>query len=220
MPFITFSHPKGGVGKTTICFNYLCYLQKKKIPFTCIDLDGQNSITYLNSLRKLNDLKAFNILRFTDEKKLISYIEEADEKEYIVIDSGGFDSLFNRLVLSVSDLIIAPLADSALELLRMIDFDKNILSSVEKESQNKIKVHILFNKINCSTKQINHLKEQLNSCKHCDFLENIIRDRVIFRNSLIEGKGILELKLEKKAELKAKEELENLFKEMEKILSM
>jgi len=159
-------------------------------------------------------------LRFTDEKKLISYIEEVDEKEYIVIDSGGFDSLFNRLVLSVSDLIIAPLADSALELLRMIDFDKNILSSVEKESQNKIKVHILFNKINCSTKQINHLKEQLNSCKHCDFLENIIRDRVIFRNSLIEGKGILELKLEKKAELKAKEELENLFKEMEKILSM
>ena len=218
MPFITFSHPKGGVGKTTICFNYLSYLQKKKIPFTCIDLDGQSSISHLNSLRELNKIKPFNVLRFKDEKKLISYIEKADEREFVVIDSGGFDSLFNRLVLSISDLIITPLADSPLELLRLIDFDKNILSDTEKESKTKIKLHILLNKINSSTKQIGHIKEQLNSCKHCDFLESIIRDRVIYKNSLIEGKGVLELKLEKKAELKAKDELIHFFKELESLL--
>ncbi|MCR2062512.1 ParA family protein [Campylobacter helveticus] len=218
MPFITFSHPKGGVGKTTICFNYLSYLQKKKIPFTCIDLDGQSSISHLNSLRELNQIKPFNVLRFKDEKKLISYIEKADEREFVVIDSGGFDSLFNRLVLSISDLIITPLADSPLELLRLIDFDKNILSDIEKESKTKIKLHILLNKINSSTKQIGHIKEQLNSCKHCDFLESIIRDRVIYKNSLIEGKGVLELKLEKKAELKAKDELIHFFKELESLL--
>ncbi|EMX9857221.1 ParA family protein [Campylobacter helveticus] len=218
MPFITFSHPKGGVGKTTICFNYLSYLQKKKIPFTCIDLDGQSSISHLNSLRELNKIKPFNVLRFKDEKKLISYIEKADEREFVVIDSGGFDSLFNRLVLSISDLIITPLADSPLELLRLIDFDKNILSDIEKESKTKIKLHILLNKINSSTKQIGHIKEQLNSCKHCDFLESIIRDRVIYKNSLIEGKGVLELKLEKKAELKAKDELIHFFKELESLL--
>lgn len=218
MPFITFSHPKGGVGKTTICFNYLSYLQKKKIPFTCIDLDGQSSISHLNSLRELNQIKPFNVLRFKDEKKLISYIEKADEREFVVIDSGGFDSLFNRLVLSISDLIITPLADSPLELLRLIDFDKNILSDIEKESKTKIKLHILLNKINSSTKQIGHIKEQLNSCKHCDFLESIIRDRVIYKNSLIEGKGVLELKLEKKAELKAKDELIHFFKELENLL--
>ncbi|HEC1570697.1 TPA: AAA family ATPase [Campylobacter upsaliensis] len=68
MPFITFSHPKGGVGKTTICFNYLIYLQKKNVPFVCIDLDGQNSITHLNSLRELNGLKPFEVLRFDNEK--------------------------------------------------------------------------------------------------------------------------------------------------------
>lgn len=157
-------------------------------------------------------------MRFKDEKKLISYIEKADEREFVVIDSGGFDSLFNRLVLSISDLIITPLADSPLELLRLIDFDKNILSDIEKESKTKIKLHILLNKINSSTKQIGHIKEQLNSCKHCDFLESIIRDRVIYKNSLIEGKGVLELKLEKKAELKAKDELIHFFKELESLL--
>lgn len=218
MPFITFSHPKGGVGKTTICFNYLVALQKKNVPFVCIDLDGQNSISHLNSLRKLNGLKPFEVLRFNNEKKLISYIEEVDESKYVIIDSGGFDSLFNRLVLSVSDLIITPLADSPLELLRLIDFDKNIVSDIEKETEHKIKLHILLNKINSSTKQIAHIKEQLNSCKHCEFLNSIIRDRVIYKNSLIEAKGVLELKLEKKSDLKAKEELKNLFNELKKLL--
>lgn len=218
MPFITFSHPKGGVGKTTICFNYLVSLQKKNVPFVCIDLDGQNSITHLNSLRELNGLKPFEVLRFDNEKKLISYIEEVDEEKYVIIDSGGFDSLFNRLVLSVSDLIITPLADSPLELLRLIDFDKNIVSDIEKEIKHKIKLHILLNKINSSTKQITHIKEQLNSCKHCEFLNSIIRDRVIYKNSLIEAKGVLELKNEKKSDMKAKEELENLFNELKKLL--
>ncbi|ELJ9037776.1 ParA family protein [Campylobacter upsaliensis] len=186
--------------------------------FVCIDLDGQNSITHLNSLRELNGLKPFEVLRFDNEKKLISYIEEVDEDKYVIIDSGGFDSLFNRLVLSVSDLIITPLADSPLELLRLIDFDKNIVSDIEKEIKHKIKLHILLNKINSSTKQITHIKEQLNSCKHCEFLNSIIRDRVIYKNSLIEAKGVLELKNEKKSDMKAKEELENLFNELKKLL--
>ncbi|EHD3050614.1 hypothetical protein JRE95_001707, partial [Campylobacter upsaliensis] len=47
---------------------------------------------------------------------------------------------------------------------------------------------------------------------------SIIRDRVIYKNSLIEAKGVLELKNEKKSDMKAKEELENLFNELKKLL--
>lgn len=33
MPIISFSHPKGGVGKTTLCFNFLVYLELQKKRF-------------------------------------------------------------------------------------------------------------------------------------------------------------------------------------------
>lgn len=214
MPFITFSHPKGGVGKTTLCFNYCAYLQKKKIKFTCIDLDGQSSMTHLNSLREMNHLKPFNIMRFKNTEELLKVIESFDDENFVVIDSGGFDSPLNRIALVISDCIITPLADSPLELLRVIDFDNNILSHLESESQKKIKTHILLNRINSSTKQIGHIKEQMQSCSRCDFFETMIRDRVVYKNSLIEGKSVFELNTKKA--INAKDELKALFKEIER----
>lgn len=218
MSIISFSHPKGGVGKTTICFNYLVHLQSKKKKFVCIDLDGQNSISNLNQIRKLNHLKAFEITQFKDEKELIHFINQSNDETMIVIDSGGFDSAFNRIVLSISDVIITPFSDSPLEILRLIDFDKNILHQIETQSKQEIKIHLLINRISSSIKQLDYIYEQMKNCSHYSFLNNIIRDKVIFKNSLTEGKGILELTTKNSSEIKAKEELNKLFKEIDSLI--
>lgn len=217
MAIISFSHPKGGVGKTTICFNYLVHLQTKKKKFVCIDLDGQNSISNLNQIRMLNKLKGFDIKKFKDEKELIDSINTSDDT-IIVIDSGGFDSAFNRIVLSVSDVIITPFSDSPLEILRLIDFDRNILNQIEAQSKQAIKIHLLINRISSSIKQLDYIHVQMQNCSHYTFLNNIIRDKVIFKNSLTEGKGILEIQTKNSSEIKAQEELKKLFKEIDIII--
>lgn len=218
MPIIDFSHPKGGVGKTTLCFNYLIYLQQKKKDFVCIDLDGQNSISNLLRLRELNKLKGFAIKSFNDEHKLVDYINTLDDNKIIVIDSGGFDSALNRIVLSISDLIITPFSDSPLEILRLIDFDKNILSDIENKTKEKLKIHLAINRIGTSIKQLDYIYEQINSCKHYEIFKSVIRDRVIYKNSLIEGKGVLEIKSKNTSDIKAQEELKKLFKEIDNII--
>ncbi|QBL12688.1 ParA family protein [Campylobacter helveticus] len=219
MAIISFSHPKGGVGKTTICFNYLVHLQDKKKKFICIDLDGQSSISNLNQLRVLNKLRGFDIKKFKDERELINFINKNDDDTIIVIDSGGFDSAFNRIVLSVSDLVITPFSDSPLEILRLIDFDKNILNQIEEQSKQKLKIHLLINRISSSIKQFDYIYKQMENCSHYTFLKNLIRDKVIFKNSLTEGKGILEIETKNSSEIKAQKELKKLFKEIDNLLN-
>lgn len=218
MPIISFSHPKGGVGKTTICFNYLAYLQSKNKDFVCIDLDGQNSITNLNRIRVFNGLNGFEIVSFKGEKDLIAFIDKISTNNLTIIDSGGFDSAFNRIVLSVSDIIITPFSDSPLEILRLIDFDKNILNDIEIQSKQSLRIHLLVNRISSSIKQLDYLHEQLKHCTHYTFLKSIVRDRVIFKNSLTEGRGILEVEAKNPSEIRAQGELEGLFKEIESII--
>ncbi|EDP5802022.1 ParA family protein [Campylobacter jejuni] len=212
MPIISFSHPKGGVGKTTLCFNFLVYLELQKKDFVCIDLDGQNSITNLNKIRKLSGLSPFEIISFKNENSLIDFLETNQQKT-IVIDSGGFDSGFNRIILSASDKILTPFSDSPLEILRLIDFDQSILTEIEKQTKQKIKIDLVINRISSNVKNLDNITSQIDNCKHFSIAKNIIRDRIIFKNSLTEGKGVLEVDSKSTSDSKAKEELNSLFKE-------
>ncbi len=165
MPIISFSHPKGGVGKTTLCFNFLVYLELQKKDFVCIDLDGQNSITNLNKIRKLSGLSPFEIISFKNENSLIDFLETNQQK------------------------------------------------TIEKQTKQKIKIDLVINRISSNIKNIDNITSQIDNCKHFSIAKNIIRDRIIFKNSLAEGKGILEVDSKGASDLKAKEELNSLFKE-------
>ncbi|WP_166739687.1 ParA family protein [Campylobacter sp. US33a] len=212
MPIISFSHPKGGVGKSTLCFNFLSYLQLKNIDFICVDLDGQNSISSLNKIRKINGLKPFNIISFKSESELIEFIKN-NKNKFTVIDTGGFDSGFNRIVISISNQIITPFGDSPLEILRLRDFDK-ILDEIQNQINEEIKIDLVINRISSSIKSFNYLKKQIDDCKHFKLLQFPIRDRVAFKNSLIEGKGVLEIDSKSLSDANAKSEIELLFDEI------
>ena len=62
---IAFLHPKGGVGKSLLSFNFAVFkmLKNKEVDF--IDLDGQHSIPSFNQLRLQDEnLKPLNIKTF------------------------------------------------------------------------------------------------------------------------------------------------------------
>ena len=137
-----FSHPKGGVGKTLLAFNYSVYSSKRRKTIV-VDLDGQNSITMFNAIRSQNDdLSALDIKTFDNTKALIEFLKNVNNDDFVVIDTGGFDSAYNRLAIAFADKIITPVSDSPVELMRLIDFDR-ILNEISAQIGNKLKIHIV-----------------------------------------------------------------------------
>lgn len=217
---ITFSHPKGGVGKSTLCLNYLVYLQDKGIDFTCIDLDGQNSISNANKLRAMHDNKPFNIKTFASTDSLIKFID-SHINENLIIDSGGFDSAFNRIAVSMSDKVITPLSDAPFEIMRLMSFDE-ILGDIEKELRKSkadfaIKSHLVLNRLNPSAKLIDSILDPFRESKHYAFMDSIVRDRTLIKYSPTTGKGVLESKIRTSSDVAAKNEILAFCKEVENL---
>jgi len=189
---VAFSHPKGGVGKTTLLYNFCIAEQSKNKDFIVVDLDGQHSATVLNEIRTLSKLKPLDVLTFSKEKELIAYLNENQDK-YILIDTGGFDSAFNRIAVAFSDLVIMPISDSPLEQIRaMQDFTK-ILDSIEKKIKHKINTYVVLNNIHHknSEKGKKLIKAGLNSDKW-KFLNASVSNNSDIKFSLGSGKSLLE----------------------------
>lgn len=189
---VVFSHPKGGVGKTTLLFNFCISEQNKGKDFIVIDLDGQHSVSALNELRILSGLEPLNILTFSKENDLINYLNNNQDK-YIIIDTGGFDSAYNRIAVAYSDLVITPISDSPLEQIRaMRDFTK-ILNEIENEINSKINTYIILNNIHHSNsdKGKAEIKSSLKSDKW-KFLDTTISNNSDIKFSPGQGKSLLE----------------------------
>lgn len=206
----TFSHPKGGVGKSTLCLNYLSYLQEQKKEFVIIDLDGQNSITNANKLRAMHNVATFDIKTFSNTDSLIEYLDKNSGKN-LIIDSGGFDSAYNRIAVSMSDVIITPLSDSPFEVMRLVSFD-DILSEIEQELQKtnpqfKLKVHLVLNRINSAVTRLDSILDPFNDSKHYIVMESVIRDRALIKYSPSTGESVFEKKSKTNSDISAKKEI-------------
>lgn len=207
---VTFSHPKGGVGKSTLCLNYLAYLQKQDKQFIVVDLDGQSSISNVNKIRAINNLPSFNIRSFKDTNSFIEFMQSHTDSN-IVIDSGGFDSAYNRMAVSLSDFIITPLSDSPLEVMRLVSFDE-ILDEIENTLKRSnpsfnLKVHLVLNRINPAVTRINEILEPFKNSKHYQFMNSIIRDRTLIKFSPANGESVLETKIRTHSDAVAKNEI-------------
>lgn len=214
---IVFSHPKGGVGKTALSFSYAIYCKLNNENVTVIDLDGQHSITNFNKIREALALKpSLNILTFKEAKELVDYLNNVDKKQKIIIDTGGFDSAFNRIVLAFADLIITPVSDSPVELMRLLDFNR-ILDEISTSAKRDIHTYIAVNRVHPSLINLNHILEPLKDKKHFILLDSIVRDRARIKFSVSQGKTVFEEEGSLKDE-KAISELTALFKEIEALL--
>lgn len=213
---ITFSHPKGGVGKSLLAFNYAIYSMTKGDNVLVIDLDGQHSITNFNKIRSVKtDLKTLEIITFDDVNKLVSFLKQNSHYK-IIIDTGGFDSSFNRIALALADNIITPVSDSPVDLMRLYDFDRILNEIAKKANMDKLKTHIVLNRIHSSLKNFDFIKEPLKDKENFIFLDSIIRDRARIKFSVSNGISVFE-ELKSSRDEKAIEELKSLYQEIDNL---
>lgn len=208
---ISISHQKGGVGKSSIALNLAVELSKK-YTLKVIDLDYQKSLTIFNSIRKDKGLKELEIIHVNSQKELIKIIE--NNKDLILIDSGGFDSDLNRVAILGADLIITPVSDNLIEIYGLEAF-KRILKEL-KEVKDDIRAYVLLNKIEPrATKSLIELKNYVkNNSDYFFLLDTIIRRRADISKSFELGKSVVEIDKNSKAS----KELNRLISNIKKIL--
>ncbi len=208
---ITIAHQKGGVGKSTIALNLAVELGKK-YPLNVIDLDYQKSISVFNENRKETGLKPLNIIPVKNKKELMKVIDNTDG--IILIDSGGFDSDLNRIAIVGADIIITPLSNNLIEIYGLETFKKILIEL--REVRNDLKSNILLNNVNPqATKSIQELQEYISSNKnYFNIFETVLRRRSDFAKSFELGKSVVEMDKTSKAS----KEIQNLIREIEKIL--
>lgn len=209
---VTLSHQKGGVGKSTVAWN-LAVLFSKIVETRIIDLDTQRSLTVTNVIRKDHGLEPLELLHFNSASELAQYVQNDSENVLTIIDSGGFDSAFNRVAIIASDLLITPVSDKPFDLMGLQKYEE-ILKSLSEIQKETIKTHILFNNINPAMKRFGELIDFICGSEHFELFVPILRQRVDFANSVGEGKSIKEYRIFSRAD----QEMDELFGEIKRIL--
>ncbi len=137
MPIINFSHQKGGVGKSLLSY-HLAYLLKDNYDVQLLDLDNQKSLSSIHQLRnhKLPPHFYPPSKLVHSKHELIDLINSIDDNQYLIIDSGGFDSLIHALLflvlILISPQLLIKLLNFSLLLLLMIPLCINSLVSYAK----------------------------------------------------------------------------------------
>jgi len=211
---LTISHQKGGVGKSTIAWN-LAVLFSKQMPTNIIDLDNQKSLTQTNQIRKSLNMTPLNIIHFESADELISYIQNDNPKILTIIDSGGFDSSFNRIAISGSDLLLTPISDKPFDLMGLQKYEE-ILKSISNIQGEIIKTNIIFNNLNPSLKKFGDLIDFVLTSEYFELMFSVIRRRVDIADSIGVGKSIKEYRESSKAD----KEFDKLFLEVKEKLNI
>lgn len=211
---VTLSHQKGGVGKSTVAWN-LAVNFSKIIDTRIIDLDTQRSLTVTNALRQEHGMNPIQMIHFNTAEELAQYAQQDSDDTLTIIDSGGFDSAYNRVAIMASDLLITPVSDKPFDLMGLQKYEE-ILKSLSEIQGELIKTTILFNNINPAMKRFGDLIEFICMSEHFDLLTSILRQRVDIANSVGEGKSIKEYRIFSKAD----QEMDTLFEEIKTLLNI
>jgi chromosome partitioning protein len=133
---ILITHQKGGVGKSTLCFN-LAQNISKNAKVAVIDFDLQGSLSQLSEM-----VVDFDIISYEENKIDITKLEY----DFIFLDTPPYLSNYLDELIKLSDLIIVPTKAGILDLLAV----KNTIELIE-ESDCKDKILIVFNMIKANT---------------------------------------------------------------------
>lgn len=211
---VTLSHQKGGVGKSTVAWNLAVYFSSI-LDTRVIDLDTQRSLSVTNALRQENNLTPIKMLHFNSAEELAEYAASDMPDSLTIIDSGGFDSAYNRVAMIASDLLITPVSDKPFDLMGLQKYEE-ILKSLSDIQGEVIKTHVLFNNINPAMKRFGDLVDFICMSDHFELMVSILRQRVDIAHSVGEGKSIKEYRIFSKAD----QEMDDLFTEVSGILNI
>lgn len=177
---ITVAHTKGGVGKSTLAWNLAHSLKATGKTVRIVDLDFQQTLYFINAL---NENSQIEVLQPETIAELLDIFK--NNKGYLIVDVGGFDSDINRTAMEKANKIVIPVSSSVTEVIGFQTF-KDILKDIDAVS-----ISVVLNNIHPLQKDFKDIEDVIQN-ENMKLLKTIVRSRKIYKDSLGFGKSVFD----------------------------
>ncbi|GAB6064922.1 AAA family ATPase [Aquifex pyrophilus] len=212
MKVVVVANQKGGVGKSTIACNLAVAFALEGEKVLLVDADTQESSLSFRAMREKDDISAIAITKPTIHKDIGNF----KNFDIVIIDTGGRDSaVFRSAIMAASHgILIIPTLPSVYDIWATEDTLKVLKDA---RAFTDIPAYLLINQVIRAkiVREAEETLEELARQYEVEVLRTRLFSRVVFRNSIKEGKSVLEMDDEK-----AKKEMKALYEEIkEKLFS-
>ncbi|MBR8158631.1 AAA family ATPase [Burkholderia cenocepacia] len=184
---------KGGVGKSTLATNLAVHLAHQGVDVVLLDTDGQaTAARFVERRDEAGITPAVPCVQRTGD--VASTLRDlAHRYQVVVVDAGGRDSREMRSAMAVANLLLVPTKASQADL---ETFSKvNELIGLARGLNPKLKAVALLSiaPTNPAIREVEDARELLADFDRLELADTIIRDRKVYRDALLVGKGVIEL---------------------------
>ena len=206
---------KGGSGKSTIVMNICAALAQSGKDVILVDADRQASSAEWSLERSTNqtDKGAVHCVQKYDE--IHKTLADLDKRyEYVVVDAAGRDSPELRSSMIVAHTLLIPVRPSQLDLNTIPGMQKIINDSRIINPNLRVLAILSMGPTNPIIQESNEAKEFFSEFPEIQLLKTIIRDRKVYRDSISDGLGVIEIENTSDSAKKAKKEITDLIAEI------
>ena len=212
MNVIVVANQKGGVGKSTISCNLGVASALSGHKTLIIDADPQGSSATFRAVRESDDIKVISIVKPTIHKD----IQDFSSFELVIVDAGGRDSVVFRsaILAAAGGILVIPILPSQYDIWATEDTFQVLRDA---RIYQEIPAYALFNQVIQNTTVTREAVETLQGMtaeNEVQLLASCLYQRVDYKKSISEGKGVMEYA----AGGKAAQEMRALHEEIEQLL--
>jgi chromosome partitioning protein len=188
---------KGGTSKSTLTTNIAAYLAGEGVDFIMVDADDprQASSAKWHKRREANEsgLKRIQCVQMTGNIHQ-SVLDISERYDHVLIDAGGRDSKELRTAMAAADLLLIPLQASQFDLESMVSIWE-MIDQVRETLNPDLRAVAVLSKApnNPMNTELAEARQLLEEFPGIELSSEIIRDRVVYREAIRDGRGVIEM---------------------------
>jgi chromosome partitioning protein len=187
---------KGGTSKSTLTTNIAAWLAGEGVDFVMVDADDprQASTNKWHKRREANELGLGKIhcVQMTGNIHQ-SILDISNRYDHVLIDAGGRDSKELRTAMAAADLLLIPLQASQFDLESMESIWE-MVDQVKETLNPDLRAIAVLSKApnNPMNTELAEARQLLEKFPGIELSSEIIRDRVVYREAIRDGRGVVE----------------------------
>jgi chromosome partitioning protein len=181
------------VGKSTIATNLAVHLASQGVDVVLLDTDGQaTAARFVERRDEADHTPVVPCVQRTGE--VASTLRDlARRYQVVLVDAGGRDSREMRSAMAVANLLLVPTRASQADLETLPKVNELIGLARGLNPELKAVAVLSMAPSNPVIREVEHAKELLVEFDQLELADTIIRDRKVYRDALLAGKGVTEL---------------------------
>ncbi len=188
---------KGGTGKSTIAVNLAVWLAAKGVDVILMDTDRQRTSSHFVDRR--NQLNGVPTVHCAEKHgNVFNTIRDLSKRyDQVIIDAGGRDSEELRTALVSANLVYCPLKASQPDLETSVHMNELVKLARGMNPNLEARAVISMGPTNPVIHEAQEAQELLSDLKEFNLSDIVIRDRKVYRDAMVEGRGVTEMNNDK-----------------------